>query len=184
MIDPFDVTKYDRSKSELEEFLAFCVFVAGKPAKRTSQNLDKLLNEDGSPFQQIRKWIDDGSFRSKLEKYGFGQYTKLCRAFSELTSSNMNLKTCSVEDLESIYGIGPKTARFFILHSQKGAKVACLDTHILTWMRDQGYDAPRSTPPAGRQYRELEECFLKIAEEKGKTPADLDLEIWSSLTRR
>jgi hypothetical protein len=36
MVDPFAITKYDRSKSELEEMLLFCVLVAGKPARRTA----------------------------------------------------------------------------------------------------------------------------------------------------
>lgn len=93
--------------------------------------------------------------------------------------SGLNLKTCTVADLEAIYGIGMKTARYFILHTRKNARVACLDTHILSWLSYYtGYKVPKQTPTKTK-YLELEKVFLNICDTMQMTPADLDLKIWN-----
>jgi hypothetical protein len=43
LIDPYKITNYKRSKNELEEFLLFCIVVAGKTAYIQSQKLDEFL---------------------------------------------------------------------------------------------------------------------------------------------
>ena len=114
-----------------------------------------------------------------LKKHGVGCYTHKARTIYELVHSGLGLDTCTAEELEKIYGIGMKTSRCFILHSREGAQYAGLDTHILKFLRAEGYDAPKSTPPK-KKYLELEKIFLKIAKNKKKLPADLDLEVWNA----
>ena len=112
-----------------------------------------------------------------------GQYNRLEKAFEGILQFKGKLKTISVSELESVNGIGSKTARFFVLHSQKDARVACLDVHILKWLREQGYSAPKQTPTKKR-YAILESIFLTEAWKREMNPADLDLMIWKSFSQK
>lgn len=184
-IDPTNVTNFNRSKSELEEFILFCIAVAGKNATTTSKNLEKLFCYGrsfffGSPFEIIRQLARKEDLAELMRSIGFGCYNIKSRGFIEITQSGLDLKTCTVQDLEKIHGVGMKTARYFILHSRKNAGVACLDTHILRWLaRHSGYDVPKQTP-SRKKYLELERIFLKVAEALDIAPCDLDLKIWNS----
>ncbi len=88
------------------------------------------------------------------------------------------MRTCSVDDLENIYGLGRKTSRCFLIHTRKNARVAGLDVHILKFLRDQGIDAPISTPSSRKKYLELEKTFIEFADKAGKPIAEYDLAIW------
>lgn len=183
MIDPYNVTKFDRTDEELEEFLLFCIFVANKPAKRTADVLERFLGGTKEPFERVKSYALHHTLGDMLRLVKSGQYTRLERCLTELVMSGINLKKCSAKDLEEISGIGPKTARYFILHSRPNAKVACLDTHILKFLREQGIEnVPKSTP-TGKKYRELEKIFIKKANECGKSIADFDLSIWKKYTK-
>ena len=111
------------------------------------------------------------------------RYKRIYRAFVELIESGIDLKTCTVEELESIYGIGPKTARFIIMHSRPNQRLATLDTHILRWMRDQGIDAPKATPQSQKIYKKLEDKFLTLCDNCAILPSQLDLKIWKQYSK-
>jgi hypothetical protein len=101
-----------------------------------------------------------------------GQYTKLTKAFRQ--SLNLNLKTCTIADLEAIHGAGAKTARYFMLHTRPNQRIACLDTHVIRHMRDLGLTDQKGTP-GGKKYAELEQVFLNLADQSGMSVADFDL---------
>lgn len=188
MIDPTRITNFNRSNDSLEELILFCIAVAGKNATVTSKNLDKLLNFGfeqfkGSPFQIIKKLDETYYLEDVLKNFGFGCYKVKSKGFSEIANSNLNLRTCTVLDLESIHGIGMKSARFFILHSRENANVACLDTHVLQWLRSySGLIVPKQTP-ARKKYIELETVFLNVCNVLKMHPAKLDLKIWNKSRR-
>ena len=122
--------------------------------------------------------------RRELKRLRFGQYTKLVRAFTEVIAANLNLDRCKTLDLERIYGIGPKTSRFFIMRTRPTAKVAALDTHVLRWLRDIGHDnIPKSTPQSTMAYYRIETIFLAEAKKRRKRPSRLDAEIWEHYSR-
>jgi thermostable 8-oxoguanine DNA glycosylase len=187
MIDPTNITNYNRTEAELEEFLLFCIMVAGKNAKQTAIKLDIFLNftkeDDMSPFDYINNLQENDSLDCAIKICKLGQYKRLERAFKGILQFKNRLKEVSVEELESVSGIGSKTSRFFVLHSRADQQVAVLDTHILKWMYSQGYDVPKSTPPKGR-YALIEKDFLTECDKAGKTPAELDLEIWKSYSQK
>jgi thermostable 8-oxoguanine DNA glycosylase len=115
-----------------------------------------------------------------------GQYESLTRAIHETHERTVAvgpdfLRLSQPHDLESIAGVGPKTARYFIMYSRPNAQVAALDTHILRWLQMQGYDAPKATPSSPETYRRLEKAFLLECERRGRAPNDLDLEIWKTM---
>jgi thermostable 8-oxoguanine DNA glycosylase len=89
------------------------------------------------------------------------------------------LKNITPYDLEEVKGIGYKTSRFFVLHSQPYQRYVVLDTHLLAHMRDDlGILAPKSTPSSKKKYLELEEKLMRIIDNSGKTFAEYDLDIW------
>jgi len=177
MIDFNKITNYNRTRHELEEFALFSIMVAGKTAKTVARQLNEFLEAipGSSPFDKITHLIEAGQLLRTMKKHRLGMYQKLNKAFREIIQ--YDLRSITVEDLEQIHGIGPKTARFFILHSRAKAQHAVLDTHILKYMRTLGHDAPKATP-TGRKYRDLERAFLDHARLKKVSVAKLDFKIW------
>jgi thermostable 8-oxoguanine DNA glycosylase len=117
-----------------------------------------------------------GELLGLIQASRLGQYNRLTRYMIE--SLNLDLRNCSVEDLERIPGCGPKTARMFLMFSRPNQRFAALDTHVLKHLRANGIQAPMMTPPAGKTYRRLEAEFLKLADASGMSVADYDLSVW------
>jgi len=183
MITPNKITNYNRTEAELEEFLMFAILVAGKGAEQQARKLDAFLkhcdwHNNGEPFEHIKSLIRHDMLDTQMKKFKLGQYKRIGNAFKGILQFKRMLRIVTIEQLESIKGIGSKTARFFILHSRPNQKVAVLDTHILKWMRDLGFDVPKATP-SKKKYAEIERLFLMEADRLKVTPADLDLMIWT-----
>jgi endonuclease III len=190
MIDPSNITNYHLDKYQLQEMLIFWVLVAGKTAKTTVKYLQLLLDKlhiqyemnEFHPFDVIRMYDEDnpgGGLEKLLKDSGFGCQKTKAKGLRQLIRSGMNLRTCSVEDLEKIYGIGPKTARCFVMHTRENARHAGIDTHLLKWLKSLGIKVPKSTP-TGRTYAHLECVFLVLADRLSMTPAALDLAVWNA----
>ena len=180
MIDPADVTKYNRTEAELQEFWLFCLVVAGKTAVVQARLLEAFLTSLGgrTPFQSIREALEDDDLLNMLKLSRLGQYTRLARAIEASLAFEGRMHEVTVEELESISGVGSKTARYFVLHSRQGENLAVLDTHVMAYMRGLGLTTHKGTPPKGPKYQALEAEFLKLARASGMTPADFDLMIW------
>lgn len=168
---------------ELEWRIFYSIVVAGKSAKFANDVVARwqtsyVLNQE-SLFDAMRELHQLGYLRTSFEDVRTGNYGKLTSAMSELIYSNIDLRTCSPEDLETIKGIGPKTSRFFILWTRPEAPYAALDVHILRWLGERHVGVPRTTPQSKTRYRALETLFLQEAERRGLTPRQLDWKIWS-----
>lgn len=190
MINPTSITNYARTQNEMEEFLLFSIMVAGKSAKTTTQKLDQFLAQrdtwgldDKSPLEYIKWLIHQDRLKEQLMAHKLGQYARLEKAFTGIIKFKGRLNKIGVQDLEGVVGIGPKTARFFILHSREDARLAVLDTHILKWLKLHGENAPKTTP-TGKKYAMLEQSFLNYAEKYDLHPADLDLHIWKHYSQK
>lgn len=184
MIDPFKFTNYNLTDRELEEYIIFSVLVAGKTARVVARQLVDLLDSrpngksvayNPMPLQLISEFQD---LPNMLKGCGIGCQNAKAATLQELARRKLNLRTCTVQDLESIKGIGEKTSRFFVLHTRPSQRLACLDTHILKWLKSKGVDVPKNRPK-GKRYLELEQKFLQFSNKLRKSPAELDLEIWS-----
>jgi hypothetical protein len=195
MIEPTNITNYNRTQAELEEFLMFAILVAGKTAKTQAEKLDWFLRTSRilkvSPFQWLRYIVyfeDDllmaSHFSERLKVFKLGQYKRIEKAFRGILQFEGRLDTVTLEELESVAGIGPKTSRFFLLHSRPDQKFAVLDTHILKYMKERGYEGiPKATPSDKKKYRKVEDDFLYECRILKKNPADLDLEIWKTYAK-
>jgi hypothetical protein len=192
MIDPCDVTNSSRSPAELEEFLLFCVVVAGKNADQQARKLEGFLG-GRSPFAFIAQSDRDGSLEKRLRAVRLGKYSLLVRSFRQLAASGIDLRSCSWEDLTHFPGIGLKTAKFFVLHSRDGEMHGVLDTHVLGWMREHWEPAsgrppavPRHSPQDPAAYRFWETVYFGMVAERrhgaGMPPgvdwARFDLDLW------
>lgn len=184
LIDPENITDYSRGLFDLEAFWLFSVLVAGKNARIQAQKLAEFLEPafSRSPFDYIRELDAENELESRAREHGLGQYNRILRCFRE--SLGLNLKCFTLEELEAVHGVGPKTSRFFALHSNPHARLAVLDTHILKWMGEElGLDVPRATPQSKKRYAQLEQAFLQAADDRGLTPAELDLQIWKQYSK-
>ena len=171
----------------------FAILVAGKTAKTQAKKLEAFLKlaqigyglpEDTTPFQFLEYLIKGNQLTHVMMFCKLGQYNRLETAFRGVLTFKGDLKKVSVQDLESVKGIGPKTARFFILHSRPNAQIACLDVHILKWLaKETRIGMPKATP-SGKKYAEIEQLFLTEASIRGMAPADLDLQIWKSFSQK
>ena len=186
MVDPTKITDFCRSDKDLQEFFCFTVAVAGKTASVISVKIDqffKLDRSDITPFEKIRKMARTHSLGMNLRHVKLGKYALLTDCYKQVVNSGIDLRTCSIEDLEKFPGVGPKTSRFFLLHSRPNQDIACLDTHVLSYLQELGHSVPKS-PPSGKKYAELEQIFLSHAKDLGRNPAELDLSIWNQRSKR
>lgn len=181
MIDPTNITNYNLTNDQLEEHILFWVCAAGKNGVVAAKCLDDLLSTlkgmiiGNTPFELIK---NEPNLAYWMRECGIGCHNIKSKTFKALASSNINLKTCTVSDLEAIKGIGPKTARCFLIHSRPNQKLAGLDRHILSYLSDLGYKVPKSTPTKNK-YKQIEQWFIQEADKVGKSVAVLDLEIWN-----
>lgn len=184
MIDPSNITNYNLTDYELEEHLIFWVLAAGKNGTTAAKLLEKLLYKlgglKGSPFEKIRRYSIIGNLAQLMQLCGIGCYNNKSRTLIELANAGLDLSACLAADLEKIYGIGPKTARCFLLHSREGVRLSGLDTHMLKHLREAGVeDVPKSTPSSKKKYMILEQEVLRLADEAGMSPSGFDLMIWN-----
>lgn len=184
MITPELITNFNRSTTELEEFLLFGICVAGKKSSEVAPKInsfcDSLCDADDeplSPFEGIRQLVWADLLEERLREFRLGCYNDLIRAFWDILF--LDLRTCTVEDLEACHGIGPKTSRFFVLHSRPNQKHIVLDTHLLKWVRSVGIEAPKSTPTTMKSYLRIEARVIEFLGNKVKDFADFDLTKWS-----
>ena len=188
-INPKKITDFNRTKADLELFAVFAVCVAGKKAQQTADKVNDNFRDVATPtkqltpFEAIKNLVDIKVFVAYLKMAKMGQYRRIYRALRDLVESGIDLKTCTVEELEAIHGIGPKTSRFIIMHSRPNQRLATLDTHILRWMRDQGIDTPKATPQSKKLYQKLEQKFLTLCDKCAILPSQLDLKIWKQYSK-
>ena len=194
-VNPYNITDYNRSKNDLELFLLFCIVVAGKTAYIQSSKLEEFLTsvqtrlmlpDDISVFQILKSAEQHGILMEEIQKAKLGQYKKIYAAFKFISECDYNLNRMTPQLLECIPGIGMKTSRFFLLHSDKyyGDKIAILDTHILKFIKENIDDrAPKSTPTIRVTYKYWEDVFLYWCESNNKNVAEFDLDVWKSYAR-
>lgn len=189
MINPAKVTNYNRTQDELQEFILFCINVAGKKSSIEAPKLEvfieraKNITKETSPFNCIKKLIKLGRLNEIMHWAKLSPYAQRYNSYVAV-SKIKDLQSVSLSRLLEVAGIGLKTARFFLSHSREDFDEPMLDTHILRYLRDQGYtDAPKSTPSNENTYLYFANIFKNIARQLGKSVTDLDLEIWKQYSK-
>jgi hypothetical protein len=189
MIDPYDLTKpWDQRR--LQEWFLFGICVAGKNARQTAGKVERLLTTirqrmggktRQTPFDLVSFAIDKKFLLKVLQENKLGQYGRIEKAFQGMVK--IDPATVTLEELEQIHGVGAKTARMLLLYTRPDQEMIPLDTHVLHWMRDNGYNAPKSTPPPGNKYRELELAFIAEGKKRGLTAKEWDTQVWQQYAK-
>tara|TARA_B100001094_G_scaffold180185_1_gene174497 strand:+ start:396 stop:977 length:582 start_codon:yes stop_codon:yes gene_type:complete len=189
----FDFTKqlptHCSDKYEKEYFLIFSIIVAGRNAKMALEKAWRLLEftwGEETPFDLIKHYIDHNTLTQKLKSLKIGQYTRIEKALKDII--NLNVETCTLDDLLACHGVGNKTARFFLLNTRKDAEYAVLDTHILKWLRSifgNWMSVPKSTPTSGSRYALWEYKAIQAMKKEypERTLAQADFEIWKTFAK-
>jgi hypothetical protein len=179
------MTDFTRTDAQLEAFYIQAVVGAGRPTKTVNRQVEELVaimarerDRPLTPFALLN-FCTQHFIAATLKHIGVGLNTQKAQALAQTAGSwvadQLDLRTCDVAKLEGITWVGPKTARFFLLHSRAGARVAVLDAPVLGHLRERGVDGvPAQSPGRGSTYNRLEEAFLRLADEKGVVPVEYD----------
>lgn len=191
---------YDATYAQLQKFLLTIIFVAGKNATIQQKKLDDFLqlvrDELGSDavdaagvFTSIHNCIPDKDIKEKitgwLQTVKSGQYTRIAESImclgQRITDRRLDLKSCTRANLVALRGMGYKSASMFLMYTRKGWGGACLDTHVMKYIREELHveTAPVGTPPTKELYVRYENLFLQHAKALNKPVPELDFEIWS-----
>ena len=183
MINPAEVKNYNRTQFELEEFLLFGINVAGKKSSIEAPKLERFLRGarqlEVTPFEWIRLLIKDGSLLDSLNANRISPYRMRYNSYIDVVKLG-DLSKVTLDELEEqVRGVGLKTARFFLSNTRADFDEPMLDTHIMSWFRDQGHtDAPESTPQNEKVYAFWANIFKKYAKQLGQSVRELDIQIW------
>lgn len=193
MVDPTNIPE-TMTDDQIEWFILFGICVAGKSADQTTKKLNTMLtdireimrsrgiflNNFYSPFYLIRQMAVERRLSNILSKYKMGQYQRIEKAMT-FAAANLDVTKLTLEDLEAIPGIGPKTARMVMLYSDPTFQGVPLDTHILKFLQRRGYNGvPKSTPSAGVKYLQFERYFQREAAVNDMTVRELDTLVWKA----
>jgi len=181
MIDP---TNLVRPVTPASEFALFACCVQGKKSKPQAVKFNAWLADVyqqypqylGRPFELIRN-LPLWGLPASLMAHKIGQYTRLQSTWKGLAHKYQDGDRFTVAGLETISGIGPKTARFIVGYCFN-EPVAILDVHMLAYLSTQNICVPNETPQNRKRYAELEAEVLRIAQELGVHPLDFDYAVW------
>lgn len=185
MIDPANITNFNRTNDELEEFAIFSVLVAGKNSNVIAKRIPEVLCIDTmqtfnfTPFSFLAN-LGLERTADVLRGAGIAPYNRKARTLTELTNRGFDLRTCSFADLESVWGISYKTSRMIIVHSRPNVRTVIPDTHIRKGInRYFAFDPLPDHPPRNKkEFQRWENRFLYICDKLEREPASLDLEWW------
>lgn len=170
---PEEDKKYN--KPQLDEFMVFCILDTACSYEMVCKAFDELKKMKMTKRKDIMKWRED-MIENTLKRVGYRFPKQQAGRIKDFGYSSIDLKTASREELvRDVKGIGMKLASMF-LRNTRGHEYAVIDVHTDRWLEKElrAFDQwkPRMT------YEEKERAFIGLANILGKTPMELDLEIW------
>lgn len=184
-INPLEITDFDRDDEALQRFLIFGIIAAGKDSDWAAQKVNDLLKRKPEGILPLAYLAENEiALHNTLVANRVGQYHRIKKAI--LDAARIDLRNATVEEIDEIFGVGPKTARLFVLHSRPEAEVAVLDTHILKWLKDLGVEKVPPATPTGKEYERLERIAIRFKKTyfPGISLAKADLLIWAKYSGR
>lgn len=182
-IDPTTLNNVVESQWNIEEFAICAICVAASKATKIFSAIDSLLESiripNKTPFELIAQ-MSRGQLCQLFKDYGIRFFNNKANYVKNLIEAKLNLWNCSLDQLEDIKGIGPKTARYFLLYTRPelDGQIAVIDTHVLKYLQYKGYKVPKTTPASGGAYKRLENLFIKH-KPKHLNMRSWDLYIWN-----
>jgi len=163
------------SKQAMESFMVFCILDTSVPYEKCCEAFD-ALKKQGLINRRTLKQVSERDIKMILKKAGYRWANQKARYLKEFSKNPINLLEASRDDIvKNILGVGMKLASMF-LRNTRGHKYAVIDVHTDRWIQ-KNYKFPDDVYKRMR-YEEKEKWFIEAAEFLGKSPMDLDLEIW------
>ena len=163
-----------------------------------------------TPLDYLVNLLRNGRLREVLERHKIGKYDLLTkfvtylrdwpkpfggfpeRSWKELYDyrdgkNGRDLLPVTEQERHTLVhapGISYKTASLYRMHCF-GDKIACLDTHVLRWLRVQGFKGvPKASPSNWDTYRHWENVFLGECYKREVEPNHFDLDLWKQATKK
>lgn len=170
---PDEDKKYN--KLQLDEFMIFCIIDTAVSYEMVCKTFDALKKNKMTKRKDIMKWRED-MIELTLRNSGYRFPKQHAKRIKDFGYSMIDLRKATRKELvDNINGIGMKLASMF-LRNTRGHKYAVIDVHTDRWIQ-KNYKFPDDVYKRMR-YEEKEKWFIEAAEFLGKSPMDLDLEIW------
>ena len=189
-LHPIDRPRPDWNDFNLHKYLVFCMIDSNEPYARVCKTFDNLMFEylNWNSTRGTLAWIPvflasltEKQLSKILKKTGYHYHNQMARYLIRWAkgpySQPSYLKTATREMIvHDITGISWKLASMFLRNS-RGLQYAVIDRYIRNYLIEKGYMGPRT---GEKGYKLMEKRFIEIANDKGMTPYDLDMQIWNS----
>ncbi len=162
--------------------LAFCISTANSSAlsglrfQKSLENID-LKSLSVRDFEKLLK-LAGVRFWGRKAEYIY----EALRNF-EVVERALKLESQLARDLlvKNIKGLGYKEASHFLRNIGR-KDVAIIDRHILRWLNEREYLNEIPKTMTAKLYKKIENILRRIAEEREKSLAELDLILWFQKT--
>jgi N-glycosylase/DNA lyase len=157
--------------------LMFCLQTAQSSAKSARKTIEKLKEKNilfAATESEILELMEGVRFADKKAGYLYRARAKLPEIKSRLGSDPKELRAWLIDNID---GMGPKLASHF-LRNIGVFGLAILDVHVQNFLKRNNLLVGEVGKLNLHQYGENEEVFLKLAEELGILPQELDIAIW------
>lgn len=170
---PINSKKYD--DLELDEFMVFCILDTAVPYEMCCKAFDALRKKGYTTRRGLKSPLKS-MISGTLKKAGYRFPKQHAGRLKNFSKNIIDLKTSTRKELvDNIDGIGMKLASMF-LRNTRGHQYAVLDRHSLRWLQST-MNVPNKVFKL-MSYETKEKQFIQYAEDLGKNPMELDLEIW------
>ncbi len=161
--------------SELDHMMVFCILDTSVPYEKCCEAFDNLRKAGMITRKKLQK-CTPLMIKLELQNAGYRWANQKSKYLMEFADNDINLKTCTRDELvKNVKGVGMKLASMF-LRNTRGHEYAVIDVHTDRWLEKELRAFDQWKP--NMSYEEKEKIFINLAEIAGKTPTQLDLEIW------
>ncbi len=170
---PEDEKKY--TKQELDKFMVFCLLDTSVPYEKCCEAFN-ALNDAGMTTRKKLRNHTPLPIKLELQSVGYRWANQKSKYLHEFAHNDIDLKTATRDEIvKNIKGVGMKLASMF-LRNTRGHQYAVIDIHTDRWIQ-KNFGVPDDKYKK-MSYEQKEEWFIQASELLGKTPMELDLEIW------
>jgi thermostable 8-oxoguanine DNA glycosylase len=177
--DPIDNPDNDWTPGAVERLFIFCQFDRAMPYEKVCESY-RYLESHGFLSFEILRTFTVGELTDLLRdarlRFPKVTATYLYRNIREFNGEKLK-KMSRDEIVEKCSGFGYKLASMFCNRCQ-GTQYAIIDVHIDRYIKEHWFKSGIIAPSL--TYKEKEKCFIELAKQQGKTPDELDWEIWDS----
>jgi endonuclease III len=152
------------------ELLTGVILDTRTPIERLRIVCQKLKDVELLDFRELCK-LPRKEVEAELRWAGYPWARQKSKCFNVKNIPTFDLKTANVEQMQLIYGIGPKLANLWMrfMHPEHQDDFVVIDTHVRRWMRNNlGIDDSKHT------YHELASKLRFAAGQRGMTISELD----------